>query len=77
METGTGPQYAVTLTDLGHNKIDVIKAIREYTDLGLKEAKELAESAPAVVCSGVSQETAEEIRRDLEDAGARARVRGV
>ncbi len=73
-ETGTGPKYAVTLTDLGRNKIDVIKVIREYTDLGLKEAKELAESAPAVVCSGVSQETAEKIKRDLEDAGARAEI---
>jgi large subunit ribosomal protein L7/L12 len=74
-EAAPGPGCEVTLTELGPNKIEVIKVIREYTSLGLKEAKDLAESAPAVVCSGISDQTAEKMRRDLERAGARAEVR--
>jgi ribosomal protein L7/L12 len=74
-EAAPGPGCVVTLTETGPNKIEVIKIIREYTNLGLKEAKDLAESAPAVVCSGLSDQTAERMKRDLERAGARVEVR--
>ncbi len=69
------PGYAVILLDPGPEKIEVIKVIRNYTDLGLKEAKELAESTPGEVCSGVSEDVARKMKRDLEHVGATAEVR--
>ena len=62
--------FDVELTGVGDNKIAVIKAVREVTDLGLKEAKELADSAPAMVKEGVKKDEAEELKAKLEEAGA-------
>ncbi len=63
-------EFDVVLEGFGDNKIAVIKAVREITSLGLKEAKELVESAPAPVQEGVAKDKAEEIKSTLEDAGA-------
>lgn len=63
-------EFDVVLEGFGDNKIAVIKAVREITGLGLKEAKELVESAPAPVQEGVAKDKAEEIKSILEDAGA-------
>ena len=58
------------LTSFGENKVGVIKAVRGITGLGLKEAKELVESAPAAVKEGANKDEAEDIKKQLEDAGA-------
>jgi large subunit ribosomal protein L7/L12 len=63
-------EFDVELTSFGEKKMDVIKAIRPIVDLGLKEAKELVESAPKVIKEGVSKEEAEDIKKKLEEAGA-------
>ena len=63
-------EFDVVLTGAGDKKIPVIKAVREITSLGLKEAKELVESAPKAVREGVTKEEAEELQKKLEDAGA-------
>jgi len=63
-------EFAALLKDIGPNKINVIKAVREVTTLGLKEAKDLVESAPANVKEGVSKTEAEEVKKKLEEAGA-------
>lgn len=63
-------EWNVVLKDHGPKKIDVIKAIRQLTPLGLKEAKELAESTPSTVMEQVAKETAEDARKKLEEAGA-------
>lgn len=63
-------EFDVVLEGFGDNKIAVIKAVREITSLGLKEAKELVESAPAPVQEGVDKAKAEEIKAKLEEAGA-------
>jgi len=63
-------EFTVELTATGDNKIGVIKAVRAVTELGLKEAKDLAEGAPAVVKEGVKKEEAEEMKKQLEEAGA-------
>ena len=63
-------EFDVELTGVGEKKINVIKVIREITALGLKEAKEIADSAPSVVKEAVAKEEAEEIKKKLEDAGA-------
>ncbi len=63
-------EFDVVLEGFGDNKIAVIKAVREITGLGLKEAKEVVESAPAPVQEGVAKDTAEEIKAKLEEAGA-------
>lgn len=68
-------EFDVVLTDIGDNKINVIKEVRKITNLGLKEAKELVESAPATVVSGVSKEAAAEAKAALEAAGAKAQVK--
>lgn len=68
-------EFDVELTDIGAKKINVIKAIREITSLGLKEAKELVESAPKVVKEGVAKEEAEDIKKKLEEAGATVTVK--
>ena len=63
-------EFDVVLEGFGDNKIAVIKAVREITGLGLKEAKEVVESAPAPVQEGVATDKAEEIKAKLEEAGA-------
>lgn len=63
-------EWTVHLKDIGPNKINVIKAVREVTTLGLKEAKDLVESAPTNVKEGVSKADAEEATKKLQDAGA-------
>ena len=63
-------EFEVTIKEIGPNKINVIKAVREVTSLGLREAKELVESAPAQVRDAVPREEADEIKGKLEDAGA-------
>jgi len=63
-------EFDVILADIGGKKIQVIKAVRELTGLGLKEAKELVESAPKAVKEQVSKEEAEEVKKKLETAGA-------
>ena len=63
-------EFTVHLKDIGGNKINVIKAVREVTTLGLKEAKDLVESAPTNVKEGVSKADAEEAQKKLQEAGA-------
>lgn len=68
-------EWTVALKDFGANKINVIKAIREVTPLGLKEAKELVESAPATVKEGIPKSEAETIVKKLQEAGATVEMR--
>ncbi len=68
-------EFSVELTSTGDNKIGVIKAIREFTQLGLKEAKDLVDNAPKVVKEGVNKEEAEKIKKSLEDAGAKVTLK--
>ena len=63
-------EFDVTLTGIGDNKINVIKAVREVTSLGLREAKELVEAAPTAVKESVPREEADDIKSKLEEAGA-------
>ena len=63
-------EFAVSIKEIGPNKINVIKAVREVTSLGLREAKELVESAPAAVKEAVVKDEAETIKTKLEEAGA-------
>ncbi len=67
-------EFNVKLASFGENKVNVIKAIREITGLGLKEAKDLVEGAPAMVKEAVSKADAETIKKKLEDAGAKVEV---
>jgi len=68
-------EFTVTLTDFGANKVGVIKAVREITGLGLKEAKDLVDGAPKPVKEGVSKADAEAAKKKLEDAGAKADIK--
>ena len=68
-------EFSVILKDVGANKINVIKAVREVTSLGLKEAKDLVDGAPKAVKEGVSKEEAETIRKKFTDAGATVEVK--
>ena len=68
-------EFDVVLKDVGAKKINVIKAVREVTSLGLKEAKDLVESAPATVKEGVSKDEAESIKKKFEEAGATVEVK--
>lgn len=68
-------EFDVVLTDVGANKIQVIKAVRELTSLGLKEAKDVVDSAPKAVKEGVAKEEAEAAKTKLEEAGAKAEVK--
>lgn len=76
VSTATAPaaeekdEFAVVLTGAGANKINVIKVVRELTGLGLKEAKELVDSAPKTVKDGINKEEAEKMKKSLTDAGA-------
>ena len=67
-------EFNVVLKEVGPNKINVIKAVREVTTLGLKEAKELVEGAPKAVREGVNKDDAAEIKKKLEAAGAKVSV---
>ena len=67
--------FDVELTEMGGNKISVIKAVREVTELGLKEAKDLVEGAPQMVKTGVAKEAAEEMKGKLEEAGAKVTLK--
>ena len=67
-------EFDVKLKAIGDKKINVIKAIREITSLALKEAKDLVESAPAVVKEGISKDDAEEMKKKLEAAGAEVEI---
>jgi large subunit ribosomal protein L7/L12 len=68
-------EFAVVLKEVGANKINVIKAVREVTSLGLKEAKELVDGAPKTVKEGVSKDEAETIKKKFIDAGAVVEVK--
>ena len=68
-------EFEVTLQDIGANKINVIKAVREVTSLGLREAKELVESAPARVKESIARDEANSIKAKLEEAGATVEVK--
>ena len=68
-------EFDVILTEIGANKINVIKAVRELTSLGLKEAKDLVEAAPKPVKEGVSKEDAQAAKAKLEEAGAKVDVK--
>ena len=68
-------EFTVVLTAAGANKINVIKAVREVTSLGLKEAKDLVDAAPKPVKEGVSKDEAETIRKKFADAGATVEVK--
>ena len=67
-------EFNVILTEVGPNKINVIKAVRELTSLGLKEAKEVVDSAPKAVREGVSKDEANAAKAKLEEAGAKATI---
>ena len=67
-------EFSVELQEIGPNKINVIKAVREVTTLGLKEAKDLVESAPTMVKEAVAKDEAEEVKGKLEGAGAKVAV---
>lgn len=67
-------EFTVKLVDAGANKIGVIKAVREVTDLGLKEAKDLVDGAPAVVKENVKKDAAAEMKAKLEEAGAKVEL---
>lgn len=68
-------EFDVVLTEVGANKIQVIKAVREITSLGLKEAKDLVDSAPKAIKEGLAKEEAEAAKAKLEEAGAKAEVK--
>ena len=68
-------EFTVVLTEVGANKINVIKAVREVTSLGLKEAKDLVDGAPKTVKEGVNKEEAETIKKKFAEAGATVEVK--
>ena len=68
-------EFTVVLKEVGANKINVIKAVREVTSLGLKEAKDLVDGAPKTVKENVSKEEAETIKKKLEEAGAKVSLK--
>ena len=68
-------EFSVILKDIGANKISVIKAVREFTTLGLKESKDLVESAPTAVKEGINKEEAATVKQKLEAAGATAEIK--
>ncbi len=68
-------EFTVMLTEIGANKVSVIKAVRELTGLGLKEAKDLVDGAPKAVKEGVAKADAEAAKKKLEEAGAKAELK--
>ena len=67
-------EFTVTLTEIGGNKINVIKVVREVTSLGLKEAKDLVESAPKPIKEGIPKDEAEAVKKKFEEVGAKVTV---
>jgi len=67
--------FNVEITDAGSNKISVIKAIRTFVQIGLKEAKDLVDAAPKILKEGVTKEEAEKMKKDLEEAGAKVTLK--
>jgi large subunit ribosomal protein L7/L12 len=67
-------EFTATLTEIGANKINVIKVVREVTSLGLKEAKDLVESAPKAVKEGIPKDEAEAIKKKFEEVGAKVTI---
>ena len=68
-------EFTVTLTEIGTNKINVIKVVREITALGLKEAKDLVEAAPKPIKEAIPKDEAEAIKKKFEDVGAKAEIK--
>lgn len=68
-------EFTVVLAEFGSNKVGVIKAVREITGLGLKEAKDMVDSAPKPIKEGVSKADAEEAKKKLEEAGAKVEIK--
>jgi large subunit ribosomal protein L7/L12 len=68
-------EFTVTLTEVGSNKINVIKVVREVTSLGLKEAKDLVEGAPKAIKEAVPKDEAEAIKRKFEEVGAKVEIK--
>jgi large subunit ribosomal protein L7/L12 len=68
-------EFNVVMTSFGENKVNVIKAVREITGLGLKEAKDMVEGVPAAVKEGVSKADAETMKKKLEEAGAKVEIK--
>jgi len=68
-------EFTAVLTEIGANKINVIKVVREVTSLGLKEAKDLVESAPKPIKEGVTKEEADAIKKKFEEAGAKVEIK--
>jgi large subunit ribosomal protein L7/L12 len=68
-------EFTVTLTEVGGNKINVIKVVREITALGLKEAKDLVESAPKPIKEGVNKDEAASIKKKFEEVGAKVEIK--
>ena len=68
-------EFSVVLTEVGANKINVIKAVREVTSLGLKEAKDLVDGAPKTVKEGINKDEASTIRKKFEEAGAKVEIK--
>ena len=68
-------EFTATLTEVGGNKINVIKVVREVTSLGLKEAKDLVESAPKPIKEGVTKDEAAAIKKKFEDVGAKVEIK--
>ncbi len=68
-------EFTVTLTEIGTNKINVIKVVREVTSLGLKEAKDLVEGAPKAVKEGIPKDEAAAIKKKFEDVGAKVEIK--
>ena len=68
-------EFDVVMTSFGENKVNVIKAVRAITGLGLKEAKDMVEGAPSTVKEATSKADAEKIKKDLEDAGAKVELK--
>jgi large subunit ribosomal protein L7/L12 len=68
-------EFNVVMTSFGANKVNVIKVVREITGLGLKEAKDMVEAAPAVVKEGIAKADAEKVKKQLEEAGATAELK--
>ena len=68
-------EFSVILNEIGPNKINVIKAVREVTTLGLREAKAVVEAAPKAIKEGVSKDEAEDVQKKLEAAGAKAELK--
>ena len=68
-------EFSVVLTEVGANKINVIKAVREVTSLGLKEAKDLVDGAPKTVKEGINKDEAATIKKKFEEAGAKVEIK--